>query len=297
MVVAAFLSLQSNLQAKVNIFACEPEWKSLAQEIGRGKVKTFSATTAFQDPHHIRAKPSLVSKIMRADLLICSGAELEVGWLPLLLNRSKPITQFGNIGNLMAANYVTTIEIPKILDRSLGDIHSMGNPHIHLDPYNILIIAKELKNRLQKIDPKNTQNYQENYDIFTKKWNLAIKKWEDQAKNLAGTKIIVHHRSFSYLAKWLKLELVTTLEPRPGIAPTSRDLQKTLEKLRITPANVILLTPFDPTNASNWVRKKIEIDQLILPFTIGGNEESKDLFSLFDSSIKILLKIDKNNGN
>ena len=157
MMSAAFLCCaSSNAMAVLEVFACEPEWASLASEIGGDKVKTFSATHARQDPHFIKARPSLISKVRRADLIVCSGADLEIGWLPLLLERAGADVQRGAVGNLMAYQYVPLLEIPTVVDRSLGDIHPDGNPHIHLDPRNLLLVGKELLNRLVLIDEGNS---------------------------------------------------------------------------------------------------------------------------------------------
>jgi zinc/manganese transport system substrate-binding protein len=280
-------------QAKVNIFACEPEWESLGMEIGGSYVKTFSATNAKQDPHYIRAKPSLIAKIRTADLIICSGSDLEVGWLPILLSKANKNIQIGKVGYLMASDFVPKIEKPEILDRSMGDIHPQGNPHIHLNPHNILLIAEELNNRLKKIDPSNSKNYQNNYDNFTSKWSNSISIWEARALKLQGLKIAVHHKSFSYLIDWLKLDEVATLESKPGIAPTSSHLESLLISLRKEPVKFIIRTPYDPKDASNWVSKKTQIKELVLPYTVGGNEQSNDLLSLFDNTINLMLEAAK----
>lgn len=286
----AFILFSFSSLAKVNIFACEPEWKSLSDEIGRNLVKSYSATTAFQDAHYIRAKPSLIAKVRRADLLICSGADLEVGWLPILLTKSGKNVQPGNIGNLMAADFVPRIEVPDVLDRSMGDVHAQGNPHIHLNPHNILLVADELKNRLQKIDPENSTSYQKNYDDFTVRWKSAIKRWELKASPLKEVKFFVHHRSFSYLVDWLKLNQVATLEEKPGIAPNPSHLQSLLQISKDNQIDFIIRAPFDSPSASNWIADKRQIKELVLPFTIGGNKESYDLFSLYENTIDLMLK-------
>ncbi len=287
--LSIFLAFPVSSQAKINIFACEPEWKSLAQEIGKDKVEAFSAISATQDPHYIRAKPRLVSKIIKADLLLCSGADLEVGWLPLLIERGKKEIQIGNIGHLMASDFVQTIEKPSHIDRSLGDIHADGNPHIHLNPYNILLIAKELTSRLKLIDPKNSEFYQENYQVFIKKWKSAIKKWEYKIKNLGEINIVNNHKNFSYLYDWLKIKNDITIEVRPGIAPTANHLKSILGDLKQKPADFIVLSPYDSDKSAKWLSKKADIKILILPYTVGGNDHSVDLFSLFDSTVSLII--------
>lgn len=282
--------LPASLQAKVNVFACEPEWKSLADEIGAFNIKSFSATSSRQDPHHIRAKPSLIAKIRRADLLICSGGGLEEGWLPILLQKANKNVQPGKIGYFMTADILQLLERPQNLDRALGHLHQWGNPHTHLNPYNILIIAKEIKNRLQKIDPINSQNYQKNHNEFVQRWQKSIKIWEEKAEKLQNVEVIVHHKSFSYLLDWLKIKEVATLEELPGIAPNVSYLEKLLRKFRKNPARIILKTSYDQNNASDWLSQKTGIKILELPYTVDESEDGDDLFKFFDRNINLLIK-------
>lgn len=283
------LMLPKYAQAKVNIFACEPEWKSLSEEIGREHVNSFSATTAVQDPHYIRARPSLIAQIRKSDLLICSGADLESSWLPILLTKANKNIQKGKTGYLMSADFVPTIDKPKILDRSMGDIHPHGNPHIHLNPYNILLVARELKNRLAIIDPINSLNYQKNYDEFVLKWDASILKWEAKTTNFKNKKFVTYHKSFAYLMSWLNISDTITLETKPGITPTVSHLNRVMLNLRRNPANLIIRTPYDPKDATDWISKKTKTKSIILPFTIGGNKESYDLFSLYNNTINLML--------
>ncbi|MDA0901940.1 MAG: zinc ABC transporter substrate-binding protein [Proteobacteria bacterium] len=288
--LVALLLASPDLQAKVNIFACEPEWKALAEEIGGDYIEAFSATSAKQDPHHIRAKPSLIAKIRNADILICAGADLEIGWLPILLQKANSAVQPNENGFLMVSDFVQLIEKPKIIDRSLGDIHPQGNPHSHLNPYNILLIAKELKQRLQLADPQHSQSYQKLYDDFISKWQIAIKQWELKAQPLKGVNIVVHHRSFSYLIKWLGMNEVAMLEPKIGIPPTISHLNSLLIKLEEKPAKFIIRTAYDLEKPSKWLAAKTGIIAIELPYTVGGDEYSDDLFTLFDRIINLMIE-------
>jgi zinc/manganese transport system substrate-binding protein len=286
------LFLTNNAFAKVNVFACEPEWKSLVDEIGGENVDSFSAISALQDPHYIRAKPSLIAKVRKADLLICSGADLEVGWLPILLEKANRDVQPGKIGYLMASEYVETIEKPEVIDRAFGDIHVAGNPHIHLDPYNILLVAKEINRRLKLIDEENSLSYENGYRGFVRRWEKAIRGWEREAADFNGMRVVVYHKSFSYLLKWLGISEAAILEEKPGISPSANYLGEMLKDLRGNPAKVAIRTPFDPDDSSIWLMKKTDIEAIILPFTVGGNEESGDLFGLFENSIDLLKAYD-----
>jgi zinc/manganese transport system substrate-binding protein len=288
LLIKFLLSASSFASDQINIFACEPEWKSLAEEIGGDKVKAISATHAKQDPHHIRARPSLIAKIRRADLIFCSGAGLEVGWMPILLQKANSKVQPGKLGYFMASNYTPVLDIPESVDRSHGDVHPEGNPHIHLDPHNILLVAKELNRRLAAIDSKNKTYYQDNYNKFINKWKKSILLWEKNIENLKGKRIIIHHKSFDYLLHWMKLDEVASLEVKPGIPPTASHLKNILENINNNPADIIVISPYDPSEGALWLSKQTKIPVVTLPYTIGGNEESINLFALFDSSIKII---------
>lgn len=276
-------------QAALSVFACEPEWAALASEIGGDKIAAYSATTAKQDVHHLEARPSLIAKIRNADLLVCTGLELEAGWLPVLLQQSgNPKIQPGQIGHLEAGMRVNRLEIPKLLDRSQGDIHAGGNPHIQLDPRNIARVAEALTTRLVQIDPSNASHYQSRHTAFAARWHSAQAGWEKQAAPLRGMAVVTHHKDMVYLANWLGLKEIGQLEPKPGVAPSSAHLAGLLERLRQTPAKAILRTPYQDVRASQWLADKSGARAIELPFTVGG--DARDLFALFDLTVQRLLE-------
>lgn len=280
--------------AVINIFACEPEWAALAKEIGGEHVTTFSATNAFQDPHHIEAKPSLIARMRNADLIVCSGAELEVGWLPLLLSQSgNNKIQLNSPGYLEIANYVTRIEVPAKVDRSEGDVHASGNPHVHLDPRNFVLAADTLTKRLSQIDPVNAQNFQNRNKTFQQKWQAAIKKWEADIRFLKGKNVIVHHKEFSYLFNWLEMNVVGSLEPKPGMEPTAAHLSKLVEKASNQNITAVIYSSHNDPRAAKWFSEKTKVLAVMLPLTIGGSDNAKDLFGLFDDLIQRLAQVTK----
>jgi zinc/manganese transport system substrate-binding protein len=275
--------------AAINIFACEPEWASLAREIGGDDVKIFTATTARQDPHYVAAKPSLIAAMRRADLVICTGASLEVGWLPILLQKAgNTRTQPGGAGLLLAAELVPLLEKPVRLDRAEGDIHPEGNPHMHLNPHNIALVARALTDRLKTADAANADAYQTRFDAFSQKWRHAIQRWETEAAELKGVSMVTHHKSFTYLLAWLGMQKAATLEAKPGVPPSTSHLQSLLQTLNENPARLIIRTPYDPEDASEWLSEKTGTPARVLPFTVGGDAESGDLFALFDRTITLL---------
>lgn len=277
------------VNAALKVFACEPEWAALAQELGGDRVSTFSATTAMQDPHHIEARPSLIAKLRQADIAVCTGAELEIGWLPALLrSAANPAVQPGAHGYFEAAHYVPKLEVPTRLDRAEGDIHAAGNPHIQTDPRNIARVAAALAQRLAEIDPAQASHYQARHRDFSARWSVAIQRWEKQAAPLRNAAVVVQHKGFPYLERWLGLRQVAALEPKPGVEPTSAHLSSVLAQLQREPARMILRAAYSDDRASNWLSERAGIPAVVLPFTVGGTEQAKDLFGLFDDTVQRL---------
>jgi len=275
--------------AALNILACEPEWAALSKELGGDLVNVSSATTGAQDPHHVQARPSLISKARKADLLVCTGAELEIGWLPLLQRKtSNPAIQDGAEGYFMATDSVSLLDVPSVLDRSQGDVHAMGNPHIQTDPNNISEVAADLNERLQLLDEENADTYQQRYDDFKQRWQQALKRWNKRAENLRGKRIIVHHKSWVYMNDWLGLKEVGALEPKPGVPPTTDHLATLLKKMQKKPADVIIYAAYQSYRSAHWLSEKTGIKAVKLPFTVGGVEGVDTLFDLYDVTLKQL---------
>ena len=277
--------------AALNVFACEPEWAALTREIAGDKISVFSATTALQDAHHIEARPSLIAKARSADLLVCSGADLEIGWLPLLLTQSgNARIQAGSPGYLEASQYVTRIEIPKVIDRALGDIHPAGNPHILTDPRNIAKVADVLTARLAQLDPSNADTYRARGKAFLDRWRSATGRWERQAAPLKGATVIVYHKDFSYMEGWLGMIEVGALEPRPGIPPTPGHLGELVAQMKRQPAKAIIYSAYEDPQPAEFLSQRAKIPAVMLPFTVGGTEQASDLYGLFDDTLARLLK-------
>ncbi|MFC5473492.1 metal ABC transporter substrate-binding protein [Paraherbaspirillum soli] len=277
--------------AALNVLACEPEWAALSIEIGGDKVKASSATTALQDPHRIEARPSLIARTRNADLLVCTGMELEVGWLPILLQQSgNPKIAPGQPGNFEAGNFVERLEVPTRLDRSEGDVHAAGNPHIQTDPHNIARVAEALAKRLAEIDAPNAAYYQARHKEFSARWTAAIQKWEQQAAPLKGMAVVEHHKNMEYMLHWLGLRQVGTLEPKPGVEPSAAHLTELLNQLQQKPARMVIRATYQDARASQWLAEHAHIPAVALPFTVGGDDKAKDLFGLFDDTMQRLLE-------
>ncbi len=280
--------------ADLRIFACEPEWAALANEIGRDKVDTSSATTALQDPHFIQARPSLISRVRRADIVICSGAQLEIGWLPMLLNKANNRDVLpGNPGHLFASDFVNKLQVPTNVDRSQGDVHPEGNPHVHTNPHNISLIAVALTERMKQLDANNAMHYEQGLKNFLQRWDEAIQRWEQRAGTLKNKKVISHHKSWPYLLEWLGMEEVANLESVPGIPPSVSYLSGLASQFSNGGADFIVRTPFQDARPSEWLSDRSGIPGILLPLTIGGTDKATDLFSLFDDILDRLLGASK----
>lgn len=280
--------------AAVNVLACEPEWEALANELGGDKVKVSSATNALQDPHRIEARPGLIARTRNADLLVCTGLELEAGWLPVLVQQSgNAKIGSGQPGYLEAGLLVPRIDIPAKLDRSEGDVHAAGNPHIQQNPHNIALVAVALSKRLAQIDPANAAYYQARQQDFATRWTAAMRKWEQQAAPLKGVAVVEHHKNMEYVLGWLGMRQVGTLEAKPGVEPSAAHLGELLAQLQRQPAKMVLRAAYQDGRASNWLHDHAHIPAVVLPFTVGGDDKAKDLFSLFDLTVQRLLEAAK----
>ena len=277
--------------AKINIFACEPEWAALSQELAGDLAKIYRATTARQNPHRIEARPSLIAKMRRADLLVCSGADLEVGWLPLLQRKAgnKKVLTNGS-GYFEAAAQIERLEVHESVDRSMGDVHGAGNPHVHLDPYRLLQIAAKLSQRLQQIDPTNSGAYEEKFKQFKRNWQPAIARWEKRAAVLRGRQVLTQHKNWSYFLAWLGLESVGDLEPKPGLPPTAGHLARVINIAQEKQPFATLVAAYQTPKSAQWLEQKTGVKALHLAYTVGGADNSDSLIALYDSMLDKLLE-------
>lgn len=287
-VISAVLSHPA--QAALNVFATVPEWAALAKEIGGSRVTVFAATTGLQDPHRIEAKPSLIARARSAQLVVATGAELEVGWLPVVLRESgNRDIQPGRPGYFEAVSAVTLLDVPQTVDRAHGDVHAAGNPHIQTDPRYLLKVAEALAARMAELDPGEAMAYRSGLQEFSVRWREAIVRWEKSAAPLRGLPVVVQHNAFPYLTRWLGLREVATLEPKPGVEPSASYLSGIVARLAREPARMVLRPAYQHDAPSRWVADAAKIPAVALPFTIGGSPAATDLVSLFDDTLRRLL--------
>lgn len=277
--------------AALKVLACEPEWMALTQELGGDKVQVSSATTALQDPHRVEARPGLIARTRSADLLVCTGLDLEAGWLPLLVQQSgNPRIAPGQPGYFEAGPLVPRLDVPARLDRGEGDIHAYGNPHIQQSPRNIALVAPALARRLAELDPANAAWYQQRQKDFAARWSAAMARWEQQAAPLRGVAVVEHHKNMEYLLAWLGMRVAGTLEAKPGVEPSAAHLGALLAQQQRDPARMVLRAAYQDGRASQWLSARAGIPAVVVPFTVGGDDKAKDLFSLFDVTVQRLLE-------
>ena len=289
MVTGLLLAAVLPVHGALNIFTCEPEWKALASQLAPS-AKIFTATTALQDPHHIQARPSLIAQMRKADLAICSGAELEAGWLPMLLMKSaNPKVQSTKKGLFFAADHVETIDKLENISPMMGDVHSGGNPHLHLDPYRLMQLSHDIGERMASIDQKMAHMYIQNAQAFSEQWQKKIGEWENKARSLKGKNVVAYHSSFDYLFQWLGINKAGDLEPKPGLPPSASHLASLLAMSRDKKVDAVVYASYQDSEGAQWLGEKVGVPVVELPFSVGGNSQSTDLISLYDNLINTLL--------
>lgn len=288
--LAALLAAAQPAWAALNIFACTPEWGALAKELAGEKANIYVATNALQDPHHVEARPSLIARARSAQLVVCTGADLEVAWLPLVIAQAgNPGIRAGQPGYFEATRHVRMLEVGARADRALGDVHVQGNPHIHLDARNIAKVAQALSDSMVQLDPPQADTYRLRTKAFLDRWQQAVARWEKEAAPLKGMRIVVYHKNLTYLADWLGIREVGSLEPRPGLPPTTAHLTEVLARLQKEPAKAVVRAAYNEPRAVEWFSEQAKIPAVMVPFTVGGSDKAKDLFGLFDDTLARLL--------
>ena len=277
--------------AKVNVVATLPVFGALAQEIGGDRINVVSLARANQDPHFLDAKPSYVVELSKADILIQGGLELEVGWLPPIVVQSRNSKILPNSsGNLNTAQGLNILEIPKTLvDRSMGDIHPLGNPHTWLDPRNAKLIAANIYQHLAQIDPEGKDYYEGRLKDFLARFNQKMTEWEGQIASFRGKKVISYHKSFSYFADWTGLVMVDTVESKPGIPPSAKHIDDLIKVIPQEGVKAILIESFYPKKVPLYLGEKTGIPVIDAPTDVGENGVNT-YFDLIDTLIREIKK-------
>ena len=277
------------LAGKLNVVATTPDLAALAAEIGGDAVVVKALAKSTEDPHFVDAKPSHIVTLNRADVLIEGGAELEIGWLPPLLEsaRNSKIAA-GAPGRIVASQGVKMLEIPATFDRSRGDVHPFGNPHFLLDPVNVKLIVAQMADHFAQIDPKSAEVYKANLKKFTATLDAKLAEWQKQLAPFRGAKIVTYHKDFVYLAERFNLNIVETLEPKPGIAPSPAHLAKVIETMKSEGAHVILVQPYQNRKTAETVARQTGAVVLDVPQQPGALPNTATYFQLMDYMVRTL---------
>lgn len=279
----------SPASAQLRVVATTPDLASIAREIGGPRVSVVALAKPTEDPHYVDAKPSHIVTLNRADALIEGGAELELGWLPPLLENSRNAKiSAGAPGRIVASEGVKLIEIPTSFDRSKGDVHSLGNPHFLIDPLNVKIIARNIADHFAQIDPKSAATYRGNLARFNTKLDAKFADWQKQLAPYRGAKIVTYHKDFGYLAERFGLNIVETLEPKPGISPSPAHLAGVIGKMRATNAKVILVQPFQNRRTAETVARQTGAVVLDIPQQPGARANTTSYFDMMDYLVNTL---------
>ncbi len=295
LITIIFFVLTANLSAKkLNVIATLPSLASIGENIGGDLINISSITKGSQDAHYLEAKPSYMLKLNKADLLIYSGLELEIGWLPLLIQGSRNNQLIvGGKGNLNASLALTTnniLEKPKgEVDRSMGDVHPAGNPHYLLDPRNALLVADLINQKFSALDPANQNVYQQNYETFKHKLEQKITEYEQKFAPIKGREVVCYHPHWSYLLNWMNLMPVAYIEPRPGIPPTPKHKKETIELMQAKKIKVVIISSWKEPSKALEVANATKAELLILPGEVQADNESNDYFSWIESMVTKLI--------
>jgi len=288
--LAAGLLAAPPAHAELNVVTTTEDLAALAREVGGDKIKVESLSRGYQDPHFVEAKPSFVIKLHSADLLIAVGRELEIGWLPPLVNQARNAkVQPGGEGYFDASQGVKILEIPTgQLTRAMGDVHPQGNPHYWLDPDNGLRIAKGIQKKLSALGPGDAAYFAQREEAFEKRLAEAQKRWDAQMAPYKGTKIVTYHRSWPNFVDRFGLDVIGYVEPRPGIPPSPSHTIDLINDMKAKNVKIIMVEPYFDLKTPNSIARETGAKVLVMAPSVGAEKEITDYISLFDYDVKLL---------
>jgi zinc/manganese transport system substrate-binding protein len=299
-VLAAVLlvATASRAQSRLNVIATTEDLASIAREVGGDRMTVDSIAKGYQDPHFVEAKPSFILKLQKADLLIVVGRELEIGWLPPLIQQSRNgKIQVGAEGYLDASLTAQILEIPNAnITRAMGDVHPFGNPHYWTDPENGKRIAKAVSDKLVQFRPNDRAVFEQRLADFTSRLDVAEKRWLGMMAPYKGTKVVTYHRSFPNFAERFGLDIMGYVEPRPGIPPTPQHTLDLINEMKQKNVKLVLVEPYFDLKTPNSIGRETGAQVLVMPPSVGGVKEITDYFKLFDYDISLLVDAIKKTG-
>jgi zinc/manganese transport system substrate-binding protein len=285
-------------QGKLNIITTTEDLASIAREVGGDHVTVEAMARGYQDPHFVEAKPSFILKLQKADVLVLVGRELEIGWLPPLIQQSRNSKiQAGAAGYLDASLQASILEIPTgQVTRAMGDVHPLGNPHYWMDPENGKRVGKEIADKLSELRPNDKPFYQQKLADFTSRLDAAEKRWMADMAPYKGTKVVTYHRSFPNFAERFGLDIIGYVEPKPGIPPSPQHTLDLINEMKRQNVKIVLVEPYFDLKTPNAIGRDTGAQVLVMPPSVGGVKEITDYFSLFDYDIKLLVDAIKKAG-
>ncbi|EOZ5530196.1 zinc ABC transporter solute-binding protein [Vibrio sp. V31_P5A7T61] len=290
--LSLFACVSMPAMASLNVFVCQPDWADLVHAHAP-QAQVFSATTALQDPHYVQARPSLIARMRNADLVVCSGAELEIGWLPELQRQSRNRqVQNGQPGLFWVSDYVRLLDEHDHVDRSMGDVHAHGNPHVQFAIGDMIAVSRALSDRLALLAPEDAPKFKANGARFRWQWHKKMQEWQARAVPLHGMEVAGYHSTFAYLFDWLSMEQVADLEPKPGIPPTAGHLNR-LAQQDWSSLSGIVYASHQPKDAAYWLASRTNVPVVELAQSVGGQPNTSSLVALVDDSIERLLSLVK----
>jgi ABC-type Zn uptake system ZnuABC Zn-binding protein ZnuA len=298
LMAAVMMAAPAYAQSKLNIVTTTEDLASIAREVAGDRATIESIARGYQDPHFVEAKPSFILKLQKADVLIAVGRELEIGWLPPLIQQSRNgKIQPGAAGYLDASLGATILEIPTgNITRAMGDVHPLGNPHYWMDPENGKRIAKEIADKLSELRPNDRAYFEQQFTSFATRLDAAEKRWLAQMAPYKGTKMITYHRSFPNFAERFGLDIVGYVEPRPGIPPTPQHTLDLINEMKRQNVKLVLVEPYFDLKTPNAIGRETGAQVLVMPPSVGGVKEVTDYFKLFDYDINLLVDAIKKSG-
>ena len=298
MCVACFAGTPARAQSKLTVVTTTEDLASIAREVGGDHITVEAMAKGYQDAHFVEAKPSFILKLQKADVLIAVGRELEIGWLPPLIQQSRNAkVQVGAAGYLDASLGATILEIPSgNITRAMGDVHPLGNPHYWTDPENGKRIAKEIADKLSELRPNDTGFFQQQLASFTSRLDGAEKRWLAQMAPYKGTKMVTYHRSFPNFAERFGLDIVGYVEPRPGIPPTPQHTLDLINEMKRQNVKLVLVEPYFDMKTPMAIGRETGAQVLVVPPSVGGTKDVPDYFKLFDYDINLIVEAIKKSG-
>lgn len=290
--IALAVGLSFTAHAKLNVVATTPDFAAVAKAVGGDRIEVTALAKPTEDPHFVDAKPSLILKLNKADVLIEGGAELEIGWLPALLQGVRnPRIAIGAPGRVRASEAVELLEVPTTLDRSQGDLHAMGNPHFMTDPVNAVLVARRIADALCKLDTASAEVYRSNLNKFEATVNSKLAEWEKLLAPFKGQRVVAYHNSWPYFARRFGLQIDLFLEPKPGLPPTPAHLADVMVKMKESGSRVIIVQPYLNRHTAESVARNtgaVVVDVASFPGAVKGTEG--DYLKFMDHLVSSLAK-------